>query len=440
MTAKASGRAWRRILLISESEGTSDELGQALAETGFDHQFFWVSQPDLALSRAQDTAPDIILVDGELEGANAIALIAQLVSRVPRAEVLALLGAGAVAKASQAVLSGARGFIMKPVQPDELMTTLEHVLTHRSSAESPAEEQASKGRVIIFCIPKGGTGCSTLAINTAVSLRMITGQPVALIDADYLAPALDVALNLRSERNISDLLLRGAGVDEELVMGVLVGHASGIQVLLAPLPTGQLTDTASPTQLHHILVLLQRMFAWVVVDLGLPRCDHTACAFMDEADRIVMLVSPEMVALRNAPLMLRRLQARGFSDDKVWLVINRATMRGGIRARDIEERLHLAVKQRIPDDQALTTYSINLGVPLAMGYRRSAVALAVRELAQRLVTDLLAETAETPKEWRAQMPAKKEPASMRSLLNRLVPAWGRRGRRGLAKQGQEGTS
>ena len=305
------------ILLVSASEHTRDEVGEALAGRGVDHRLLWVSQADWGVSRAQEATPDIVLVDTELGGSDPIALIEQLVSQVPRCAVVAMTESGEMTQASQAVLSGARGFIVKPVQPDDLLTTLTAVLSHSSPANSGAEHRISQGRIVVFCAPKGGTGRTTVAINTAVSLRMITGQSVALVDADYPAPALDVALNLKSERSIADLLYRSSGLDEDLMAGVLVEHASGIRVLLAPSPTGDVTPM-SVAQVQSILAVLQRMFAWVVVDLGLPHSESQA-AFMDEADRIVISVLPEMVGVRNAGMMLDQLRMRGHSDDRCGL-------------------------------------------------------------------------------------------------------------------------
>jgi len=42
----------------------------------------------------------------------------------------------------------------------------------------------------------------------------------------------------------------------------------------------------------------------------------------------MMSVLPEMVGLRNTRLMLDQLHARGYPDEKVWMVLNRATLRG----------------------------------------------------------------------------------------------------------------
>ncbi len=187
---------------------------------------------------------------------------------------------------------------------------------------------------------------------------------------------------MREGHDIADLLTRLNDLEPELMASVLSPHASGLQVLLAP-PPGTLTATISPTQVEHILGQLQQMFDWVIVDLGLP-LDDTAFAFLDMADRIVMSVLPEMVGLRNARLMLDQFQHRGYASERTWLVLNRASIRGGISRRDIEQNLRIPVKQTIPDDQPLVSHSINRGVPLTMSHRRSAVARAMAELATRL--------------------------------------------------------
>jgi pilus assembly protein CpaE len=124
----------------------------------------------------------------------------------------------------------------------------------------------------------------------------------------------------------------------------------------------------------------------VVVDLGLP-LDDTAYAFLDSADRIVMTVLPEMVGLRNTRLMIDQLQARGHGEEKVWLVLNRATIPSGIARQDIEGRLRVRVHSAVPDDQALVSLSVNRGVPLVLTDERSAVAKAIRRVAYDLVQE-----------------------------------------------------
>ena len=238
----------------------------------------------------------------------------------------------------------------------------------------------------MFCAPKGGTGRTTLAINTAISLVNLSKGNVAMVDADYASPALDVALNLQPDRDITDLLPRLSRLDEELISGVLVPHASGLQVLLAP-PVSMAGDILTFPQVQQILVVLKRMFSLVVVDLGLP-LNETAFAFLDGADRIVMSVLPEMVGLRNTRLMLDQFAERGYPRGKIRLVVNRADAKGGVSLRDVEARLRIAVSNQVPDDQPSAIHAINRGVPVSMSHPRSALAQAYERLARELLAEL----------------------------------------------------
>jgi pilus assembly protein CpaE len=269
------------------------------------------------------------------------------------------------------------------------MTTLRQVVAPGRELPEEPVEPTTDSRVIVLCAPKGGTGRTTLAINLATALRQMSEESVALVDADYAAPAVDVALNVDSQRDISDLLPRLSRVDEQLIAAVLRDHASGIKVLLAP-PPSDLSSRISLPKVQRILAVLKRMFQWVVVDLGLP-LDETAFAFLDSADRIIVTALPEMVGLRNTRLLLEALRDRGYPKSKVSLVLNRADLKGAVSQGDIQNHLKVGFKYSVPDDQPLATHSINRGVPMVVSHPRSAVARAVRGMARSLIEDLAPE-------------------------------------------------
>jgi pilus assembly protein CpaE len=374
-----------RILLISADEAVREELSRVLTDSRVEHQLYWISEPDLAVDRADEFIPHVVFVDDALGGRDPVPLIRRLVASLSGATVLALVREDATRQAAQAVLAGARGFATKPLVDGDVMTALRQVLA--PGQELPAEEAApSDSRVIVLCAPKGGTGRTTLAINLAAALQELSKETVALVDADYAAPALDVALNVDSHRDISDLLPRLSRVDEQLVSTVLREHASGMKVLLAP-PPADLSARISLPKVQRILTVLKRMFPWVVVDLGLP-LDETAFAFLDSADRIVVSALPEMVGLRNTRLLLEELAHRGYAKSKVSLVLNRADLNGGVSKDDIQDHLKVAFEHSVPDDQALATHSINRGVPLVVSHPRSAVARAIQGLARKLIEDM----------------------------------------------------
>jgi len=376
-----------RILLVSTQASVEDEVSRNL-EAGMNraYRLHWIAEPHLAFVRAQDLLPHVILVDDDLGDVDPIPIIRRLAASVSNAAILFLVDQEHANDASQAVLVGARSFITKPIHSETLIMTLNQVLAwQRVPPVEPGTVEGVGGRIIVFCAPKGGTGRTMLAINTAISLHQIDRSPVVLVDADFAAPALDVALNLDLERNVGDLLPRLTRLDEMLIKSVLADHVSGLKVLLAP-PPADLSMPLTLPQVQHILVMLKRMYPWVIVDLGLPM-DETAFAFLDGADRILMTVLPEMVGLRNTRLMLNYFLEEGYPPEKTWLVLNRATIRGGVARRDIVSRLNVPIDFTVPDDQSLVTHSVNRGVPLVLSHRRSTVARAVRRIAKQITTE-----------------------------------------------------
>jgi pilus assembly protein CpaE len=383
-----------RILLVSTEEGLRDQVGDALAGRAGEHRLYWISQSDLAPGRAQDLGPHIILLDSDALGSLTGDLVSKLVTVVPDAGLVVLVQSDSMDQARQAVLAGAHAFVAKPIDPDVLIGAMRQVLARRGPV-AEVDAGAPIGRVVLFCAPKGGTGRTTLAINTSISLQQVTGQPVVLVDADYAAPAIDVALNLRDGRDISELRPKMSHLDRDLVASVLAKHESGLSVLLAPPPSGMTVPLSRP-QVQQVLVWLRRMFPWVIVDLGLPM-DETAFAFLDGADLICMSMLPEMIGLRNTRLMFEQLRSRGCPEEKIWLILNRKGLPAGVDQAAIEDWLGRNIHYAIPNDQVLATETVNRGVPMVLGHKRSAVAKACRGLADEL--------------WRA-LPVKSIPVTM----------------------------
>jgi len=373
------------ILFVGREE-SANEVDAALSGRLSYRRMHWVAQPDLAPSRAAMIAPDVILLDDELGHVDVISLIRQLLLMAPNAAVLVMVSMQTMSIASRAVMAGARGFVARPLDPSDLVSTIRMVLAQETTASGSEVQRRREGHIIVVCAPRGGTGRTTVAVNTAVALRQVSDEGTVLVDADYIAPAVDVMLNLQLRYTIVDLLARVPGLDEDYVDGVLLDHASGVRALLAPAP-GEPFELPGVPEVQEILVYLKRMFSWIVVDLGLP-LDDMAHAYLDAADRVVVNVLPEMVGLRSTRALLDHLLTRGYTDQKLWLVANRSPTQGGISKADIEKRLHIPVVYQFPDDHALMMHCINRGVPAIMSHPRSALGRALRAFAQGLVQDL----------------------------------------------------
>ena len=384
MNALGTAGAWR-VMFVGPREESFEEIRSALSRRRGSFQVQWVQNTAMAPTRAGDLRPDVILVDDELGGADSIEVIRRLLLRAPQAAILVLVTAESLPRASRAVMAGARGFVARPLKPEDLITTMELALAQGARPAPGAAQPEQRGRVVVFCAPRGGTGRTTLAANTAVALATLGEHGVVLIDADYGAPAIDVALNLQARFRIEDLAQQVPNLDREYVDQVLSEHASGVRALLAPAPN-ETFEPPPPADIQEILAELKRLSGWVLVDLGLP-LDELAFSFLDVADRIVVNVLPEMVGLRNTRCMLESMFARGYAEERLWLVASRSPSEGAISKADIEARLRLPVVYQIPDDNPLAMHSLNRGVPAVTSHPRSALARAIRSFAQELIAD-----------------------------------------------------
>ena len=152
-------------------------------------------------------------------------------------------------------------FITKPINEIDFASNLREILAQKappSYDEMHTAQAQTMGRIITFVAPKGGTGRTSTAVNTAIALHQATKRSLVVVDVDFAAPSVDVALNLRDDHNLTDLLPRLAQFDQELASGILAQHTLGVRVLLAP-PPAEVGSPISVPQVQQLLAQLKRM-------------------------------------------------------------------------------------------------------------------------------------------------------------------------------------
>ncbi len=92
-------------------------------------------------------------MDDELHKADVVSLIRQLLLMAPDAGVLAMVSVETMAIASRAVMAGARGFVARPLNWRDLVSTIEMVTTEHPNARDGVQRQA-EGHTIAFCAPR----------------------------------------------------------------------------------------------------------------------------------------------------------------------------------------------------------------------------------------------------------------------------------------------
>src|SRR5881296_3301081 len=292
---------------------------------------------------------------------------------------------------SRAVTAGARGFLLKPYQPEDFVSTIRDAyvnlqeLRRLQRIERTPGTTSRPGAVIAVYSPKGGVGCTTIATNLAVALARRSKATVALIDLDLQFGDVGIVLDLKSANSVADLLNHVGAIDASLIDEVFVRHSSGVRALLAPDSLASV-PAIDPDRVVRVVDQLRPQFQYVVCDLW-SSLEELTLGTPRIADRIILVTTPELPALRN---LRRVMSATGLllQDDRTILVANRVPGKAGISLDNIEKGLGRSIAATIPSEGIGITEAINRGMSILDERSRAKAGGSYRKLAEILAQGL----------------------------------------------------
>ncbi|HYK98099.1 MAG TPA: AAA family ATPase [Candidatus Acidoferrales bacterium] len=340
------------------------------------------------LAAASKHHPALVVLDLGQAGADVSAAVRSVLACTPESCVVVTGNDATPAVISRAVSAGARTFILRPFTPDDLAAMLREAhanmadLRRMQRGEAPGQRQ--RGSVIAVYSPKGGVGCTTLATNLAVALARQPKTKVAIVDLDLQFGDVGVALDLRGANSIVDLAANGEAIGHEVVDEVFLRHVSGVRALIAPENLGSI-ETVDPARVVHVLDALRAQFNYIVCDLW-SSLDELTLATLRIADRVVIVTTPELPALKN---VRRAIAATAplLNDERTLIVVNRYPGKAGVSVGDVEKNLGRPVAATLPSEGVGVTEAINQGISLFDSRARSRSGKSYMKLAEVLTRD-----------------------------------------------------
>ena len=118
----------RRLLVVDDNIDAADAIGTLLNLSGFAVET--AHDPDSAMARAIATDPDLGLLDIGLPGMTGYELARKFSAHpvVSRAKLIALTGYGQPGDTAQAQAAGFAGYLVKPVDVEQLRERIESIL------------------------------------------------------------------------------------------------------------------------------------------------------------------------------------------------------------------------------------------------------------------------------------------------------------------------
>jgi DNA-binding NtrC family response regulator len=217
----------RHVLLVEDEAPLRQAIAEQLTDRGYH-----VEQADTgeaAVVRLADFAFDIILTDLRLPGIDGSAVVEAAVERYPDIVAIVITGYGTVKDAVEAIKRGARDFVSKPFQIDELIHVLDSALEQRRLRSENAYLRAQLDERYRF--QQGIVGNSRAMAKLFQLLETVAATNSTILVTGETGSGKEVvarAIHQQSPRRLHRFVaLNCSAIPETLLEAELFGHVRG---------------------------------------------------------------------------------------------------------------------------------------------------------------------------------------------------------------------
>jgi pilus assembly protein CpaE len=271
--------------------------------------------------------------------------------------------------------AGADDILGLPTDPEDVAFALQKAMARKAGAG--VATGAALSPMIVVLGPKGGTGKTITAANLAVSLAN-SGYKVTVVDLDLQFGDVGLALGLKPDKTVYDLVKAGGALDSDKIEAYLVKHESGARVLMAPTRPDH-AGVIRTEFLRDVYANLRASNDFVIVDTP-PGFTPEVIASIDSSSGVVLVGMLDTLSLKNTKLGLDTLELMGYPSDRIRLVLNRADSRVGITQEDVVQVIGRTPDVMVPSDREIPR-SVNEGMPIVAAKSHSNTAKAFNRLA-----------------------------------------------------------
>jgi pilus assembly protein CpaE len=349
------------VTLLTEDKERLAVLQQRLETTQigrdvFGHVGFPSSQTDPILRQIQDVHAEIALVDIDPQNVQRAIHAIELIHNSTNEIVIFAIG---VLNNPETIVSAMRAGAREYLERSATTENMVEAFTRFSATRSKTRTTSGRARVFAVSNAKGGSGATTVAVNTAIALQE-AHSGVLLVDFANLGHAA-LHLNVRPTFGIVDALQNLHRIDTSLLQGLMTSCKNGLQLLAGP----QQPQVVAPTmaEMARLFDLLVAHFRYVVVDCS-NRVDETARVLSDLSNAVLLVAQADVVSLWSAGRM-RSFLEEGTGRDRVRLVLNRYKKIPGFSDEDVEAATNCKILWKVPNNHQAIAPAIDKGAPVA---------------------------------------------------------------------------
>jgi pilus assembly protein CpaE len=382
-----AGENTSKILIVDDDPLTTAWLCALLEQEGYG--VVVAQSGSEGLERIRADPPALVLLDVVLPDINGLGLCRRL-RQTPEgasAWIIMLRVKGTREDIAAGLDAGADDYIPKRRGADaELLAKAKLMLSRPRIALAPPEE-TKHGRIISFFSAKGGSGTTTLAVNTAYALATFPPNASTLVvDMVFPLGAVGHMVGCESTETIAKLSHETQVALDRQAIAPYISPTKhfGFDVLLSAHDL-QEAQTLEVSRIAPLFKTLRTMFDYIVVDFG-RSLSRITLPILEISDLIYVIVVPDVTGVALAKLSLQYLFSRPIPRERIVVIQNRTVPRSWLSKGDIEQELGAPIAITIPYDGEQVPLTTNARVPYLERHVDSVTGVALREL-ERLTVE-----------------------------------------------------
>lgn len=355
-----------RILVIDDDRLIRMVVTAALKELGY--EVINANSGLEALKLLKSTKPDAIITDRFMPGVDGFEFTRRLrrepdLAHVP---ILVLTGKTELEDKLEAFEAGADDIISKPFEAAELAARLTTLLRRsealKAAQAQQAEATATAHSVVVHSL-RGGAGCSSVAVNLAVTLRNLWQSTTMLVDMVPNAGQVALMLNKPLRRTWANLShVEPLDIDYLTLTSIITKHETGLDFIASPAQPVA-AEEISQGHLSQSITVIRPRYEYIVADLPHDFSSSTLDA-LDMSNLILLILTPELASVRAAAIALDTYTQLNYPQEKIKLVLNHTFEQGCLPRNKIEATLRYPISLMIPFASRRFVSAINRGTPV----------------------------------------------------------------------------
>lgn len=363
-----------KILIIDDDQDILRLLEFALKRAGY--QVIIATDGSQGLAQIDSQKPDLIVADIMMPKMTGYEFCRQVRARPDSTDTPIIMFSARFQPIDRqtAMEAGATDYLPKSTSPDALLSRIEELL--------PDAGPAVEAKTIGFFSLRGGSGVSSLAVNSAIALARSQTTKLALVDLAPQGGHSAVMLGLRPTSSLVKALTSAQALSLEELTPHLIEHNAGVHLLASEVHS----DSRWPAtgKLEQLAAVLKSGFGLTLFDIPQAMLDHPYHTVWQQLDKIALVLSPDLPSLQSTAIALQRLAQAGVSKSKIELVVNQVLPSSALPMDTIQNAVKRPIAANIPFEPDMIK-AVNSGKPLLLSSPKCPGAAAIARLANLLL-------------------------------------------------------